>query len=205
MVGIKTADQAVASKSETQDPSKSLFALLESLLEEAQLTLPEIASIAFCEGPGSMLGARTASMAIRSWQAIDITGSQRLYSYSSLTAGAVLASRHPQTPESGLVVTDARRSSWNSLAYPASTVSELELKDNSELEAASLSLVTFSEFPSWTETTATLQAIDYDPISLFADKSFESYLRPVETATPLTIRSAAFKKWEAKIHTSSAQ
>lgn len=202
MVGIKTDAETLLSKSEDQDPSKSLFKLVESALEATSLQLSDLATLIFCEGPGSMLGARTASMAIRTWQAIGIPAASNLYSYNSLQAAAALAAESQETSDQGIVATDARRASWNTIAYPATPDSKLELIENENLLQTVSPLVTFPEFPIWTKTDARFQSIPYEPISLFTNDRFESFLRSVNTASPLTIRTNEFKKWDAKIHTS---
>lgn len=199
-VGLLSSPGEAAVLSEEQDPSKSLFALLEPALHATGFSLGDIASVAFCRGPGSMLGARTAAMAIRSWQAIGLQGSQRLYAYNSLQAAACLAVASPLAPESGSVVTDARRSTWNLLPFPADPNCPLELLSTEALEQRSEPLVTFKEFPTWTPTEARLLSLPYQPVSLFLNEGFTPFLKPVETATPLVIRTSDYKKWDARIH-----
>ncbi len=198
-VGLKLAPDQLIAKSEEQDPSKTLFKLIDSLLAEAGITLPDLAAIALCSGPGSMLGARTASMAIRAWKGIGIPAARTVYSYNSLQVGALIAAQSLDD-NAGWVVTDARRSSWNALRYPLSPNAELHLIANEDLEATSEPIVTFHEFPSWTKTSAPLCKLHYDPTPIFESDAYLSILEPCEEASPLTIRSNEYKKWDAKIH-----
>lgn len=200
-VGLKLAPDTLIARSETQDPSKSLFALIDRVLAESERELSEIGSIAYCEGPGSMLGARTTAMTLRTWQAIGLRGASNLFTYNSLHGAAILAEKSADCPDAGVVLTDARRSSWNALAFPTDPDSTPSLVPNESLAAETRPCVTFEDFPSWTKTEKELIRLTYRPLEAFADTSLYSYLRPVETATPLTVRSNDFKKWEAKIHT----
>lgn len=200
-VGLKLSADTLIKESEEQDPSKTLFRLVDALLEKAAITLSDLRSIALCAGPGSMLGARTASMAIRAWKGIGITAANNVYYYSSLAVGCLIASEAFE--EGGIVVTDARRSSWNALPFPNANDSELSLLTNDELESTKQTIVTLSEFPSWTKTEAALETVAYDPTPIFESKSFLKILKPTHEATPLTIRSNEYKKWDAKIHSAA--
>lgn len=199
-VGLKLGPNQLISKSEEQDPSKSLFRLVERMLEQVGLSLNDLASILFCAGPGSMLGTRTASMSVRTWKGIGIQAAKNVYSYNSLQIGAMIAEKSKQAPDKGLVITDARRMSWNSLSYPLSKDSELSLIANEDLETLNPSCVTFSEFPTWTKTAVRLTTLDYDPTPIFEGEDFRNLISKEGEATPLTTRHNEFKKWTAKIH-----
>ncbi|HRE81282.1 MAG TPA: peptidase M22, partial [Opitutaceae bacterium] len=73
---IQSARQDVWFSSE-EDAGQGLFRCLEKL----PLPLKSIAAIAFCEGPGSLLGIRTAAMALRVWDAVT---PRPLYAFQSL-------------------------------------------------------------------------------------------------------------------------
>ncbi|MBK1880550.1 hypothetical protein [Pelagicoccus mobilis] len=201
-VGLKLAADQLLARSEEQDPSKTLFRLLEELLDQTEVSLSELKSIAFCAGPGSMLGARTTSMAIRAWKGIGIPAAENVYFYNSLQIGALLAAKSEQN---GLVVTDARRSSWNALPFPYDSAESLRLIENQELENLQQPLVSFAEFPAWTKTEAAITLLTYDPSPIFEKEDFLQLLSLTENATPLTIRHNEFKKWEAKIHSAPHQ
>ncbi len=200
-VGLILSSDSLISKSEEQDPSKTLFKLVDALLLESGISLDDLKSIAFCAGPGSMLGARTASMAIRAWKGIGVPASQNIFYYNSLQIGALIAAK--AFNGNGLVVTDARRSSWNSLPFPLTEGSELSLLTNEALESSETKAISFAEFPSWTKTEAPLEILSYDPTPIFESQAFLSILEPTDEASPLTIRSNEYKKWDAKIHSAS--
>lgn len=78
-----------------------LFESLESL----SVNPAEAPAVAFCEGPGSLLGIRTCAMAIRAWQVLRPCP---VYAYGSLSVVAHRLNR----PEIA-VIADARRDSWH--------------------------------------------------------------------------------------------
>ncbi|EDY84946.1 hypothetical protein VDG1235_4580 [Verrucomicrobiia bacterium DG1235] len=204
-VGLKLEPSKLVAESEEQDPSKTLFRLVEKLFGETGISLADLRSIIFCAGPGSMLGARTASMAIRAWKGIGIAAAQNVFTYNSLQIGALIANASPDAPPCGLIITDARRSSWNTLPYPQSRDDSIELIPNESLETETHSLVSFAEFPRWTKTAAKLIELAYDPTPVFEGETFLSLIEPTDEATPLIIRSNEYKKWDAKIHTASRE
>ena len=204
-VGLKLSANQLFCRFEEQDPSKTLFRLVDELLAKSGLTLRELSSIAFCEGPGSMLGARTTTMAIRTWQSIGIAAANSVFVYNSLQIGAALAKSSSECGESGLVATDARRSSWNVLNFPIVPGQPILLIENEALQQETRKIVSFQEFPAWTKTTAKLRLISYDPTPIFELEAFLPLVRSTEHATPLTIRRNEFKKWDAKIHSAPSQ
>lgn len=202
-VGLKLAPDALVALCEDQDPSKTLFSLVGRVLEQTDTSMEDLRSIAFCAGPGSMLGARTTSMAIRSWKAIGIPAAQHVFRYNSLQIGGLIAEAAPDCSKNGLVVTDARRSSWNALAFPIDPNDSLQLIPNEDLEKLTSEIVTFAEFPAWTQTDAKSVTLSYDPTPIFEGVSFLDILSPVDEAAPVTVRQNEFKKWEARIHSAS--
>lgn len=70
------------------------------------LCITDLDAVAFCDGPGSVLGVRLAAATLRAWRAVK--PGLALYSYHSLP---LLALSHP-----GLaIIADARRDSWHTV------------------------------------------------------------------------------------------
>ncbi|HWA84920.1 MAG TPA: peptidase M22 [Opitutus sp.] len=67
----------------------------------------------FCDGPGSILGCRTAAMAIRAWSVLE---SRAVFAYHSLALVAHALARPNLT-----VISDARRDAWHCVSL-ASTL-----------------------------------------------------------------------------------
>lgn len=74
-------------------------------LERVGADPASLGALAFCAGPGSILGIRTAAMALRVWQA-----SRPLPAYGYLSLAVVA---HARVDFAGAVIADARRESWH--------------------------------------------------------------------------------------------
>ena len=198
-VGIKRSATDLVDASSATNSSANLYELIEQALDLAGLTLSDVATVLYCEGPGSMLSIRSTVMTIRAWEGIGITGATHLFTYNSLQLGAALLANDSKISASeAILVTDARRNAWNALELPEN--SSLRIIENADLELDPRPKLTLSGFPRWTKTKATFQEIPYLPSRLFADERFLRIVRPVPFAAPLNLRESDFRKWTPKIH-----
>ncbi len=189
-VGYISEDGVAAWERSTEEASHALFACLKQL-ELRDIQWKGIRSIAYNQGPGSMLGIRTAIMAIRTWSsAAALAESPTLYAYNSLAIG----SRIPDAKGSTLIVTDARRKSWN--AYrPQDDSPQIQILSNAALEAYHGEIRILQEFNQWTRTDAQLVPLAYDPRHAFADSGYVDLIKPVDIPTPLVLRESEYQKW----------
>lgn len=199
-VGVKMAPTELLFGESTEESSRCLFELVPLQLKAAKLKLEEIASIAYCEGPGSMLSIRATVMAIRTWAGIGIQGAKQLFAFTSLELGKELVAASGKFDSGCLIVTDARRNAWNSLPYPSNATQPISIIENDSLENEQRTIVSFDSFLQWTKTNATILELPYQPEIAFADERCLSFLRPVEHASPLNLRVNDYKKWTPKIH-----
>lgn len=90
---------------------EGLFGCVETALAEAGLRLDQIRSFALCVGPGSVLGIRIASLAVRAWSALE---PRPVFVWESLTA---LARASLDAGERGpfLVAVESRLKRWHAL------------------------------------------------------------------------------------------
>ena len=70
-VGVLSGGRWVGQGVSPDGALEGLFGCVEAALAEAKLKLGDIRSFALCVGPGSVLGIRIASLAIRSWTALE--------------------------------------------------------------------------------------------------------------------------------------
>ena len=181
----------------------ALFSSISDLLSEIDLPLDEIRTIAYCAGPGSMLGLRTAAMGIRAWQATGILDSASIYSFTSLQIGAELVgSQEEEAEEDFLLVTDARRNSWNAIERKSGEIGEVKLISNESLEAFSGRIYTLTHFPSWAQPAKPFTQLPYLPEDAFREPGFTRLLNPAPEIEPLSLRSSEFAKWIPKARTS---
>ncbi len=201
---IETPEADTATKFSDEEASLSLFPTIKSLLDERTMKLPQLRSIAFCEGPGSMLGIRTAIMGIRSWIATGQLKGCTIFSFNSLQVGKQIIANTSDAPDSYLVVTDARRQSWNCLNSANQNTSVVELIKNEALEQATQPIYSFDEFPSWTQTQANIIRLSYRPEDVFQSLAFLDFLRQNPDTEPLNTRSLEFAKWIPKARTADS-
>ncbi len=204
-VGVKTGPTELVYGQSEEDSSKSLFKLAPEQLAKAGLALSDIAAIAYCEGPGSMLGSRATAMAIRTWASVGIEGAKHLFRFTSLELGKELLAARDEADSECLIATDARRNAWNTLPYPGKAGERIRILENSALEKERRAIVTFEHFAQWTKTSATLRTVPYEPEAVFANERFFEFLNPTETATPLNLRANEYQKWIPKIHSKPSQ
>lgn len=194
-VGLFDEKGILSCRTSEEDASLSLFPLIKSLLAEFDWQLSQINSIAFCEGPGSMLGIRTAIMGIRTWQGAGLLDDTPIYSFSSLLIGVELVRASSGSEDSFLVITDARRKSWNALRVESKSTEPIQIIENAAIEAEKVPLFSFNEFPTWTRSQTEIILLPYRPEDIFASPQFPKLLAENQGANPMDLRSMEFAKW----------
>jgi tRNA threonylcarbamoyladenosine biosynthesis protein TsaB len=100
-VGLIEPDSSVRWESSGDESGVAVFQSIEKLGVDPQ----QMNAFVFCDGPGSVLGIRTAAMALRTWNVLQ---PRPLYAYSSLALVA-----HALAQKDLAVIADARRDSWH--------------------------------------------------------------------------------------------
>jgi len=194
-------DGKLVTRASAEDASLVLFSSIAELLSEISLKLDELKAIGFCSGPGSMLGLRTAAIGIRAWQATGILDAVSIYSFASLQIGAELARLQENGDDDFLLVTDARRNSWNAIERKNGCNSEVRLISQESLDAYSGRIYTLSDFPIWGQPSRTLTQIPYLPEKVFSESGIVSLLQPAPEVELLSLRGSEFAKWIPKART----
>ncbi len=192
-------DGNLATRVSHEDASLELFSSIADLLSELSIDLRELNAIAYCAGPGSMLGLRTAVMGIRAWQATGTLDTLSIYSYTSLQIGAELA--RLVGSDDFLLVTDARRNSWNAIECRGGDIGNVTLIPNESLDSYSGQTYTLADFPRWARTEKPLTQIPYTPEAVFTQPGFRSLLSPAPEIELLSLRNSEFAKWIPKART----
>lgn len=195
-VGVFDSEGHLNTTSSEEDASVSLFPIIKDLFDESGTSLATLGSIAFCEGPGSMLGIRTAVMGIRTWQGAGFLRDQSVFSFNSLNIGAEIVREAHPSEDRFLVATDARRNSWNTTRVEGPDADAIRIIANADLEKDTLPLFSFHEFPTWTRTKAKIALLPYRPETVFASPTFPELLTPNPEVNPLNLRSMEFAKWK---------
>ena len=182
------------------ETGSALFHAVEALLTKTGLSLEDMQSFAYCAGPGSTLGIRINSMALRTWNSLG-TSPKPIYAYRSLVAATVLI--RSELKESGpfTVLSDLRRRSWNALAVDEhATPGEIQIVEEDVL-------------PAWPEPRFFIQqrihtpgiphgatVIRYDLETIGPMAEFLATLTQVDSPKVFQTTTTKFKKWTPTRH-----
>lgn len=180
-VGLLARDGMARWESSEAEAGVGLFRCVEAL----QVDLDNVAAFAFCEGPGSVLGIRTAAMALRTWTTLK---SRPVFAYSSLALVW-----HASPGEETSVISDARRNSWN--RYRA-------VDGLTRVSAAELSprLVTPEGFRNWSPLPAGVEPAPYALADLLPRTAGVDLFRVVEAPDAFLHEEPSYVTWTPQIH-----
>ncbi len=155
-IGLFPSAASASWETASGEAGTMLFSCLEKLLARHALTLDAIDAFAFCEGPGSTLGIRTAATALRTWKTLRERPS---YSYQSLTLVAQHLARI-EGQRGFTVIADARRETWHALHVSADgQPAPLRRLPPRELTGT---LYTPNDFRAWSQPPADVRNTPYD-------------------------------------------
>jgi tRNA threonylcarbamoyladenosine biosynthesis protein TsaB len=180
-----TARWAVAD----EEAGVALFRSVESL----GIDLASVRGFAFCEGPGSILGIRTAAMALRTWTALAL---RPVFAFRSLELVAYdLARRGPA--ENFSVIADARRNAWHSVEVSAGAAGPLR-----RVTAAELTGVLFmpEHFRTWATKPAETRTTGYDLATLLPRVSEADLFRATDAPDAFLHEDPSYLTWTPRIH-----
>ncbi|HXA80105.1 MAG TPA: peptidase M22 [Opitutaceae bacterium] len=173
-----------------EEAGVALFRGVESL----GIDLASVRGFAFCEGPGSILGIRTAAMALRTWNAL---APRPVFAFRSLELVAHdLARRSPA--ENFSVIADARRGAWHCVEMRAGTAGPLR-----RVTATELSGVLFmpEHFRTWAAQPAETKATSYDLAALLPRVAGADLFRATEAPDAFLHEDPSYLTWTPRIHT----
>lgn len=192
---LRTGQAPVWERSE-REAGWALFAGAEACLRRAGVGLAEVGAFVFCAGPGSMLGARTAAMAIRAWQ---VALPRPAYHYQSLALLARGLGRAGPGPFS--VIADARRHAWHVVTVAADgRCGDLRRVPAAELAAGGEPLVQPAAFRAWAPAPRPVREVAYDPPGLFAELAAEDLFAATERPDAFQHEAPVYQTWTAQVH-----
>jgi tRNA threonylcarbamoyladenosine biosynthesis protein TsaB len=167
----------------------ALFRGVESL----GVDLASVRGFAFCEGPGSILGVRTAAMALRVWNALAL---RPVFAFRSLELVAHdLARRRPA--ESFSVIADARRGAWHCVDVRAGVAGPLRRVNAAELAGGVFmpeNFRTWAARPDGTTTTS------YDLAALLTRLAEAELFRATGEPDAFLHEDPSYQTWTPRIH-----
>jgi tRNA threonylcarbamoyladenosine biosynthesis protein TsaB len=181
----------------TEAANAALFQCVDRVLGGRRIE--EIEAFAFCEGPGSMLGIRTAAVALRTWTALR-AGTVPVYAYGSLDLVARdLACRGEPGPFQ--VIADARRDSWHCVEVRAGgAVQPLVRVPAGALAGRSGPLFSPAGFRTWAQPPRATQACAYDVAVLLAALVDQDCFHAVTAPDALLHEEPVYQTWTSGIH-----
>lgn len=164
---------------------------VQAVLAAAGLGIADLSAVAFCAGPGSVLGIRLAAATVRVWRVVrpDLA----LYSYLSLP----LLATSPAAAGT-LVIADARRDTWHAV-LPGSSTTE-------RLPSASLAnagpLTTPDSFRRWSASPVenSPRPLPYLPAALFAAAPDADLFTDAPAPEAFQHEQPSYVTWTPRVH-----
>ena len=180
----------------------ALFTCAEKLLARATLTIADIAAFAFCDGPGSVLGIRTAAVALRAWR---VTRERPIYSYCSLALVArhLLATERENAHNLSLIA-DARRDTWHHVAIGADgDISALHRVPAAQLAGA---LAMPEHFRNWTPLPPNTRIVPYTLETMLSLPALADapLFAPAPEPDAFLHEEPIYQTWTPQVHQASA-
>jgi len=180
-VGWLNGRETARWQTSTAEAGVGLFESIESL----GVDVGAAEALVFCDGPGSVLGVRTAAMALRTW---SLLRTRPVFAYSSLAVVAHALRR----PELGVIV-DARRDSWH--LYRTGT--GLQRVATADLAGE---LIMPEHFRHWSPRPANVGTSSYDLSQLLPQVETIDLLRPTDAPDAFLAEEPSYVTWTPHIH-----
>jgi len=162
-------------------------------LEELPLPPGDAGAFVFCEGPGSMLGIRTAAMAIRTWNVLE---PRPVFAYSSLA----LVAHALGNPDLG-IISDARRDTWHHYRIGAGLRRIAAAELTSEL-AGHLAMP--EHFRHWSPLPADVTRVPYSLAAMLPQVADAELFRATDAPDAFLHEEPSYVTWTPRIHRAPA-
>ena len=175
---------------------ESLFPTVEATLATAQLSLAELRSFIYCEGPGSVLGLRLCAMAIETWSRL-FPQSAQYYGYNSLQLCAALICADTPALDRALLVSDWKKGAWNAVTIEAGRPQPTSVADDEMIANWGGPLYHLPQRKGWQKPPANATAVAHQP-----DRLPQVFHLPTRTTGVELYASGinVFKKWTPERH-----
>jgi len=192
--GVLTTAGQTAWKRQEGEAGTTLFTCAEAVLAQAGLPLDQIGAFVYCEGPGSMLGVRTAALSLRTW---NVLKPRPVFAYQSLAVAA--RAEWQRAPRAFTMIADARRDTWHALAVAVDgRTGTLQRTATADLPAEEL--VTPEKFRAWSQLARPVRPCGYDLGGIMAGLLDGDFFRPVAEPDAFQHEAPEYKKWSAQVH-----
>lgn len=182
------------------DASTAIFTCVSALLQDAGLRVADLGAVAYCEGPGSLLGIRSVAMTIRTW---SVLAPLAVYSYQSLAIAGQFAWRSA-APRALTVIADARRGSWHcqEVAHDGSMTTQRRLPFD-QLPPGELLMP--EHFRSWERPPRAVAPCRYDLARVLPPLADCDCFRKCDRPNALQPDAPEYRRWTAQVHRAGAR
>jgi tRNA threonylcarbamoyladenosine biosynthesis protein TsaB len=184
-IGWFTRDAAPRWYATDEEAGTGLFRGIDALGTD----VTRAAAFIYCDGPGSILGVRTAAMALRTWNVLQ---PRPVFGYCSLALVA-----HALGSRDIAVIADARRESWHCYrgAGPLRRVPTGELTGD---------LVMPEHFRHWSAVPAGVRTVPYSLPDLLPATADFDLLQPTDAPDAFLHEEPSYVTWRPRIHRAPA-
>lgn len=182
-----------------QEAGIAIFAGVAAVLAQARISVAGLGALVFCEGPGSILGIRTAAMALRIWSAAD-GRTLPVFAYRSLELVAHDL-RRCGIPAPFAVLADARRDSWHWVDVPAEgAIGPLQRVPKDTVAGFRGLLFTPAGFRAWARPPGEVSTIPYVLADLWRHQVDAGLLRAAPQPDAFLHEDVTYAAWTPQIH-----
>jgi tRNA threonylcarbamoyladenosine biosynthesis protein TsaB len=197
-IGLFRTGHAPCGEQSGDEAGRGLFRATEAILEKTGLQLGDIGAMAYCEGPGSMLGTRTVAMALRTWRTLS---PKPVFRYQSLALAGL--AEWQRSSRAFHVIADARRDSWH--VQPVAADGSLgKLRRQPTAELPSGELLTPTGFRAWSQAPDRVATCPYDLVAMLTTTAEAEIMSPVVSPDVLQHDAPDYKKWSAQPHSAES-
>ncbi|MFT3870022.1 MAG: tRNA (adenosine(37)-N6)-threonylcarbamoyltransferase complex dimerization subunit type 1 TsaB [Nibricoccus sp.] len=178
----------------TGEAGEQIFAVVNDVLTRSGVSLDSVDAFVFCDGPGSVLGIRTAAVALRTWSMLR---KRPAYAFCGLTVVAQQLALI-QNKREFAIVADARRDSWHHVDVDsAGNISPLK-----RIPTAALSGVLFTPegFRAWSTPPTQLQTVPYSLEALLPPLVDIDLFAPAAEPDAFLHEEPVYQTWTPQVH-----
>jgi tRNA threonylcarbamoyladenosine biosynthesis protein TsaB len=193
-VGLMRSDGREFWAAANEEAGVAVFTGAEAVLKQAEMKVGDVGAFAFCDGPGSVLGIRTAAVALRTWRVLK---SAPCFAYCSLDLVAKFRI-HSDNGRDFSVIADARRDTWHRVQVGRDgAVGPLQRVVPGQLSG---SLFAPEHFRHWTQAPAGVVQVSYAVREMLHGVNESPLFRDASEPDAFLHEEPVYKTWTPQVH-----
>lgn len=197
--GLWRRDAEAVWRESRREAGIAIFECVDAVLTAAGTGMHDLGALVFCEGPGSILGIRTAAMALRTWQAVE-SRALPAFAYRSLELVAHDL-RGSGTRAPFAVIADARRDTWHWVEVDAGqAVHPCQRVSRAVLAESIGGLFMPAGFRVWAPTPRPVGEVPYALADLWRRQGDADLLQAAPQPEAFLHEDSVYVAWTPRIH-----